>query len=474
VSDCEESAVFRKSQRVSRRSSTSKVTGSGIVLAVLAVTTYKVLLDVSYALVIPGAHYYALFPSGLHPVELFESYLLLFPVLLVLPRTRDRLSTPFMWMMILISYVPMLTIYGLRAESRAFLYAVAGFWVLTAVIVRGSPGVRMPEMSSITATRLLVGLYLAMLAVAGVVLVAYPGLSVLRNISRVGFDLSGAYDARAEFVAMGVPLNGYYFHWLALVFNPLFFTICLMRRHWIFAGMIFAAQILIAGFVGMRQYYVVLFFVAFMAWLGSRQRQLPALGAGFALVVLLSFLASFTSTEAYLFFVGRFLLDAAQLSFFYFDFFNRHGAIPFAYLIKFYVKAPYPLQYPYAVSPDLLVSRAYFHQSLSAVGGVVADAFMNLGYAGLAVWAIILALTARAADWCGGRLNPALGVAILAMPALAISDTYLVRIFFTTGLLWGFVLLYLASRSTLLEPRTRADEMRLSVMPPQPAIRAAN
>jgi len=64
------------------------------------------------------------------------------------------------------------------------------------------------------------------------VIVVYTGGELLINIARVKLDLSGAYVNRAEFVAAGLPLKGYYFHWLALVFNPVFLVWAVLKRKW--------------------------------------------------------------------------------------------------------------------------------------------------------------------------------------------------------------------------------------------------
>jgi flagellar biosynthetic protein FliQ len=107
--------------------------------AVLAVSVlgYKAVLDISYYLIIPWANYYALFPPQTDVIRLLESYLLLVPVFIAMPRDRSRLSTPFLWLLFLVAFVPVLTIYAMRPSDRMFMYATSGFWVAVALIVSG-------------------------------------------------------------------------------------------------------------------------------------------------------------------------------------------------------------------------------------------------------------------------------------------------------------------------------------------------
>jgi hypothetical protein len=151
----------------------------------------------------------------------------------------------------------------------------------------------------------------------------------------------------------------------------------------------------------------------------------------------------------YLFLTGRFVIVPAQLAFLYHDFFSKHGFIPFAYAIKFYARLPIAVQYPYAQSPDLVIGQAYYHQNLAAVTGIVGDAYMNVGYIGLAIWGVGLALLLKLMDACSEGLKSRLAIAAVAMVAVALPETYFIRVLGTTGFFWALILLYLLPRNLL-------------------------
>ena len=57
-------------------------------------------------------------------IKFIESFILLFIVFLFMPKTSKKLSSIMSWLFILLSYVPMLTIFAFKDESRIFTYAV--------------------------------------------------------------------------------------------------------------------------------------------------------------------------------------------------------------------------------------------------------------------------------------------------------------------------------------------------------------
>ena len=425
---------------------------SSTVRVVIWALAYLAVLDLSYVAVFRTALYYALPPPMVGADRVMESVVMLVAVALALPRDWSRLSSQFVWALAMVGFVPQLTIYGVLPESRAFMWATTGFWVLVGLLLRWLPAPRLPRPPPIEAhgVRPVAYLYIGLLVGGGVVMWRFAGLDVIGKLIAAGPDLSGSYANRAAFVAAQLPLNGYYFHWLALIFNPAFFVYSLMRRRWWLAVLILVAQLLVASIVGMRSYFFALFFAAVIGWVASTRS--PAMWmAGMLSAVTLAGTALYLvlgKSIVYLFFTGRFLLDAGRLNFLYYDFFSVHGPIPLAYLIKFYLHLPYPGHYPYATDPALLIGMVFFNQgSLAAVGGIVPDAFMNFGYAGLVIWAVALVLVSRILDAVSEGVAPALAMAVIAMPVLSFTDTYFVRVLFTTGLFLGVVVLYLLPRA---------------------------
>jgi hypothetical protein len=296
-------------------------------------------------------------------------------------------------------------------------------------------------------------LYLALAAVSVAVVLWYVGLSTFLNLGGMLANLQLLYEERSRFSAANLPIKGYYIHWLSLVFNPVFFTVAFRRRRWLVAGLMIILQLLLSSFVGQRSYFLAPFVALTLSYVIEFRNPALTLASGLAVLVAISSVLSLLTGNMviYTFFVGRFLLVPSQLAFLYHEFFSQHGFIPFVYAIHFYMKLPIPVNYPYSESPDLVIGRVYYHQTLAAVTGILGDAYMNLGYFGLAIWGLALGVLLKLTDAGSAGLDRRIGIAAIAMVAVALPETYFIRVFGTTGFFWALLLLYLLPRDLLAE-----------------------
>lgn len=419
--------------------------GSVAVASVVLLLAYKCALDLSYATVIRGHEYYALGPADVDWGALLQSYLAMGATLPFVARAQRRTSELFLTVTYVTSFVPMLTIVGFRHGDLRLAWAVAAFWIVVFVGVRAVPTpeprwLRRPRSKWPALT-----VYGAMLVAAAAVLLQNSA-SLATNLMSSRFDLSNFYASRSRFVASEPPLHGYYFHWLALVLNPLFLVLAALKRHAVLVLVVAATEVPIAAFVGQRGYVFSLAVAVGAAWAAARRAPVAWIAGGVAAIVMVSTaVAVFTgATVPYFFFTGRLLLDAGQLTFYYYDFFTSHPVVPLGYFVHYYLYLPYP--WPYGESPDYVIGRAYFGQHLAAVGGLVADALMNFGLWGLGIWAVLLILIGKAVDVVSNGVNRVVAMAALAVPAVSLANTYTVRVIFTTGLLWSLVMLQLLWR----------------------------
>jgi hypothetical protein len=78
--------------------------------------------------------------------------------------------------------------------------------------------------------------------------------------------------------------------------------------------------------------------------------------------------------------------------------------------------------------------------------GVVADAFMNFGFAGLFLWALLLALLLKLFDMSTEGKDMKVAVGGIAIPAISLTNSALLTNLLTHGLLLSLLLLYLLPR----------------------------
>ena len=105
------------------------VSGTGTGWILLALVFFRVVLDLCYYLVVSPLWRYSGFDFCPDWFKALESYVLLIVVFLFLPKRAARLTDFLIWMLVLVAYVPMLTLFALAGADRVFTYGAAGFWV---------------------------------------------------------------------------------------------------------------------------------------------------------------------------------------------------------------------------------------------------------------------------------------------------------------------------------------------------------
>ena len=86
----------------------------GTIWTFLSLILFKLILDLSYYFVISPVWSYAKFELHLNSLKLVESYLLLFIIFTLMPKSSKKLSNVLVWLLILLSYIPMLTIFAFK------------------------------------------------------------------------------------------------------------------------------------------------------------------------------------------------------------------------------------------------------------------------------------------------------------------------------------------------------------------------
>ena len=402
--------------------------------AFLSLVLFKIVLDLSYYFVVSPVWSHARFTLDFNSLKLVESYLLLLIIFILMPKSPKKLSNILVWLLILLSYIPMLTIFAFKDEARIYMYAVTAFWVVVFLLMH-MPAISIAPLKQSGVIRY--SLFICLGVVVFFMVYKYLGLSL-------NFDLTKVYDIRSQYGTTGIPLAGYLFNWMAYIVNPIFFALFVRTRKWLLVGFVVILQILLFSGTGMKTYLFILPFVLALMWVIRHTNPLAYMGIGLAGIVLLGMLSYWLIDDIWIssLFARRTLLVPAQLSFMYYDFFSKNELVFLsASRLGFF------LNYPYHLSPPHLIAEVYFNQpQMGANNGVVANAFMNFGFIGLALYSILLAIILKLVDSCSKRVDFRVGIAAIAMPAVTLTNGALFTNLLTHGLLLALLLLYLLPR----------------------------
>jgi len=397
---------------------------------------FKAVLDVSYVCFVAPLYGYAGYTFCPEVLKLLESYILLLVLALMMPWRVRRPSDVFIIVLFLAVGAPLLSLYSMRSDDRAYLYMVmSGFVVLRLAVFH--PAVKLPALCS--GRRLL-----SVLLLAGAALLF--GLVIIRGGFRYfNLDWSRVYELRRTIAAqVFTGFAAYLRPWYANVIAPFLLVLALRKgRLWTALGVV-GLQVLLFGLTAHKSVLlspvlsVGAYFLARKRWCNQA---IVLSVTSLVLLALVSYLLSGWVLPASTL-VRRAFFVTAQNHYAYYYYFKDAG---FVYLSNSLL-APF-VRYPFALPPPLLISQ-YLKGNVEtwANTGFLATSYMHFGFVGLLLFSLVVGLLWRVIDgFRSGKLplNVVVATGVPAMWQLVGGD--LPTVLLTHGLALYMVFLWLLS-----------------------------
>ncbi len=204
--------------------------------------------------------------------------------------------------------------------------------------------------------------------------------------------LKDVYETRKIFAENCSGILDYFFNWLSKVIIPISIIFFLMNKKYTYAILAVICLLYLYFISGNKLTYITCFSMLFFYFFGKNFQE-KILWFLSLLIIVLLFLPIldnlFLSTPILQgTFVMRMLFFPALLNHSYFDFFSNN---PLFFAESHFFNLFFP--YPYTMKVGFLISQTYFGTvDMFANNGIVSDGYMNLGYFGVAINSIILAI----------------------------------------------------------------------------------
>jgi hypothetical protein len=413
--------------------------------ALAAVFIVKMAIDASYIfLAAVIGDYIRLKEINFNLLKLIESYVLLASIFVFLPKVPGRLSNIILWLLFILSYIPMLTLYAFMDKPRTYMYGVTFFWGLLLLARLIIPRLAVRAINKIQSRLIRTALFSIFSAIMVGLIASYIGFSI--NI-----DFEKVYNIRAEFVKANIPLGGYLINWFAYIVNPLFFAVFLNRKNWLAVIFICLTQFMVFSATGNKAYFFALPFVVTLMWVAKRKNPLAWIAAGTTGMIFAGIFSFylFGNSWPYFLFNRRVMFVPAQLSFLYYDYFSKEDPLMLS-PHRFFGSLT---EYPYALDPPHLIGAVYFQRpDCNATNGIYADAYMNFHIFGFLIWGLILAIILSIIDSFSKNKDKKIVCAAIAMPVITIIEAPLLTAMVTHGVLLSLGLLYLLPKETKQQP----------------------
>ncbi len=293
----------------------------------------------------------------------------------------------------------------------------------------------------------------------------FYGIAVIYFGIHFELSLLKVYDLRSTYqdtLGRSNIVVAYAIAWQCYVLNPYMMARGFVSKNivWFVLGVV--GQALLYSITGYKTVFFSGLFVmvlAFMLRSGGR-RFGPKLASAMAALLALSTLSYKVLGFGWLvaLFSNRMISMTGLLTGFYYEFFSTHPKAMLAHSIlgRF-------ITYPYSLEPPRLIGLAYFHSAgTSANANFLADAYANFGYTGVVLFSVLLALVLWFYDKVSLRADRRMAALVLAMPAIALSNSALLTTLLTHGI--GFAILLVLLMPPEAERTSRQVAPRFKIL----------
>jgi hypothetical protein len=394
----------------------------------------KIVLDLSSYYVL--AEKYAPFTirANLNLGKLFESYILLALIVLIVPKKQRRISTLIVWIFLILSYIPELTVYGLSDGARIWIYAITAFWlfIFSFLWIKTK---RLKIVPLKDAGLILIVLISIIIAYTILVVFSVEGLTPKINFVEI-------YENRDTFSTVSLPLASYVIRWTALVVNPFLLILSLIRRNYLMTAAVCLFQLFLFAWLGQKIFLFSIPFVLALDWIARNKKlSFSSFSMGLAALISISSLSFILFEERWLSAIvtNRLLVIPAVISFDHYDFFSQQIPLYLGHsLFRSFIN------YPYDLLPWFVIGGVYFgDSSVSANAGMIPDAYMNFHFFGILFLALLLVFTLSLIDQFTKVYGYRIVLALVIMPMFTSLATGFQTVILTTGLGLSLLILYI-------------------------------
>lgn len=409
----------------------------------------RLLLDWAYDEVIAPHFYYTAYKY--HPSEEFmlASWVILIALAGVnrffFKNKGSRMSFEILYVLFILHVVPFTSMVGAGHFEVAFVTANTVFWLLLFCICACYPEKKRARKLRLVPIRLIREKQIKIIAIVFGVVILY--ISARYAHFRFNLSLDDVYAQRSEAAAYNMPsVLVYLFSWTRPV-NTVLIAYFIRKKMKLYAAVTIVIQLLSFSIDGLKTTLFLLCFALAINMLPKVKYRVMngIILTGISCVNLLSMLFYKLTGNIYAvsLLCRRVFFEPVKISGYYFDFFTKNQPDYFrqSFLRLLGFKSPYP-------TIPVMISEVYENNSSFSNNGLISDAITNMGYIGILVFPLVLFLILRFIDRSSKGLDSRICITIAMYLAIVLTNSFLMRVLFTHGLIVLMLVLKNMTRDT--------------------------
>lgn len=401
---------------------------------------FKILLEVSYIIFVNPVFSYDGFTKEMSMIKLAESYFMaavIFVFMISLEKHKNSPSKIIVYLLGLFLFVPITSLFWLQNQPRSFMY----FILLAMIIIVGFERV-LPKIKFFSLKE---GKTLVVLLIIIISIIVYGILIFQGGLSRININLMEVYEVREKYTNTNNRVLGYLLPWQAHVVNMLLLALALYKKRYKMALSALFLQLLLFSMTNFKSFlfapFVLLFFYLFeKTKLKNKLLLTISLGTTFVISISLFIYSAYNTILLASIFIRRLFFVPAYLHFVYFSFFEKIEKYKLSHSFLDFL-----FDNPHNVNPVKLVASNYFGKDFAPNVGFFGDAYLNFGYFGIVLFALLLAILLKVIDTVSTSVPVSLSVSILIIPSMSLINSAFFTSLLTHGILFAIFMLWLSN-----------------------------
>ncbi len=434
------------------------------VIFFLLILMTRVIFDFIFIKYIAQKWSYMGFYNEINVYKIIISYLSLFILTSILMwYKKEKLSHFFSYVLFVTVYLPMGTLYSLmNLSSEFFLMTNFVFFVLLISIFSLSNKYFGRNLTDDIAPNKGLIIILHLISLLTILVMTIQNIKNL-NLSAV-INLVNVYEIR-ELATYKWGMS-YFFSWQTKVITPFMIVVLnSQNKHflkWIYIG----SQLWLYILTGHKIVIFTLILVILGLKFSKKFGQLFSFfSKSFFAINLVAIFELFITNKSYIvdFFIRRIIYIPALLNNYYYEFFSEAG---FQYWRYTMFGRILDVTTDYSILPSYVIGREYFGNSQNnAVTGFLGSEYMNGGFLGLIIAALLVVFVLRSVDRLSYTLGNQVVLITMLTPIYTLWNTALLTSLLTGGVMISLLILFATEKNTTsknmikLKYNTRSKEI---------------
>ncbi|MEG0691940.1 MAG: hypothetical protein RR444_02535 [Oscillospiraceae bacterium] len=412
------------------------------VLFYFALLAFKLILDFSYVKIIFPQYEYMGFVFVQDGMKVFSGLVLFFIMMFFIPNKLDKPSNILSLCLVIITYIPALTIFSYGDATYGFIFMNTAFWIVLLSVIKILPTVSFPNPNPKVCKVIFISVI--------VLICFYCCFSVIKAFGfHFNFNIFDVYEQREKYKAASIPFSAYLFTWSSNVILPMGFMYLIQKKKYFLSLFPIVTLLLLFSATGMKSMLftipIVLIFAAFLKLKDVNLYLMATLVlASIACIVAFSY---FDQIMPISLLIRRVFLVPARISQYYYDFFIEAGQIQLSHSIFSGLS-----NYRFEVEPAQFISKIFVGTTSNFNSGIIADGFCNFGFIGVFCWSVFTAFVFKLMDCVSKNKNKSIVIAGIIMFISSLSNSALITNLGTHGMTIAIVMLYILPPEQKKEP----------------------